>query len=199
MRLALGTVVYFALSGLLWYWKPRGDLWLIGSLVLGRRIYALLSVGYHSRSWASGLRRAPIRYFRPESVKRVATNSAQPCATRCRGRMTRYALVRGAVAAILILLACGAGVAADTFPFDRELLLDAAPMRPGKRMPVLPSNRMAARGSICGAERCRRKWKFPMVRSRSRPARFLKICPRCKVPDNARPNGSRPMRNFWRR
>ncbi len=35
MRLALGTVVYFALSGLLWYWKPRGDLWLIGSLVLG--------------------------------------------------------------------------------------------------------------------------------------------------------------------
>jgi hypothetical protein len=51
--------------------------------------------------------------------------------------MTRHAVVRGAVAAILILLTCGAGVAADTFPFDRELLLDAAPMRPGKRMPVL--------------------------------------------------------------
>ena len=51
--------------------------------------------------------------------------------------MTRHAVVRGAVAAILILLACGAGVAAETFPFDRELLLDAAPMRPGKRMPVL--------------------------------------------------------------
>ncbi len=51
--------------------------------------------------------------------------------------MTRHAVVRGSVAAILILLACGAGVAADTFPFDQELLLDAAPMRPGKRMPVL--------------------------------------------------------------
>ncbi len=49
--------------------------------------------------------------------------------------MTRY--VRGAVAAILIFMACGAGVAADTFPFDRELLLDAPPMRPGKRMPIL--------------------------------------------------------------
>jgi hypothetical protein len=51
--------------------------------------------------------------------------------------MTRHAVVRGAVAAILILLPCGAGVAAETFPFDRELLLDAAPMRPGKRMPIL--------------------------------------------------------------
>ena len=51
--------------------------------------------------------------------------------------MTRQRHVCGAVAAILFLLACGAGVAADTFPFDRELLLDAAPMRPGKRMPVL--------------------------------------------------------------
>ncbi len=51
--------------------------------------------------------------------------------------MTRYFLVRGPVAAVLILLACGAGVAAETFPFDRELLLDAVPMRPGKRMPVL--------------------------------------------------------------
>jgi hypothetical protein len=51
--------------------------------------------------------------------------------------MTGHFVVRGAVAAILTLLACGAGVAADTFPFDRELLLDAAPMRPGKRMPVL--------------------------------------------------------------
>ena len=27
--------------------------------------------------------------------------------------------------------------AAGEFPFDRELLLDAAPMRPGKRMPIL--------------------------------------------------------------
>ena len=30
-----------------------------------------------------------------------------------------------------------AGVSAETFPFDRELLLDAPPMRPGKRMPIL--------------------------------------------------------------
>lgn len=51
--------------------------------------------------------------------------------------MTGYAFVRGAVAAVLVLLACGAGVPAETFPFDRELLLDAAPMRPGKRMPIL--------------------------------------------------------------
>ena len=51
--------------------------------------------------------------------------------------MTRHAVVRGTVAAVILLLACGAGVAADTFPFDRELLLDAAPMRPGKRMPIL--------------------------------------------------------------
>jgi hypothetical protein len=51
--------------------------------------------------------------------------------------MTRYALVRGGVAAILLLLTCGTGVPAEPFPFDQELLLDAAPMRPGKRMPVL--------------------------------------------------------------
>jgi hypothetical protein len=51
--------------------------------------------------------------------------------------MTGYVPVRGAVAAILISISCGAGIAADTFPFDRELLLDAPPMRPGKRMPIL--------------------------------------------------------------
>jgi hypothetical protein len=28
-------------------------------------------------------------------------------------------------------------MAAEPFPFDRELMLDAAPMRPGKRMPIL--------------------------------------------------------------
>jgi len=32
---------------------------------------------------------------------------------------------------------CGAGVAAEPFPFDQELLFDAPPMRPGKRMPIL--------------------------------------------------------------
>jgi hypothetical protein len=29
------------------------------------------------------------------------------------------------------------GAAAEPFPFGQELLLDAAPMRPGKRMPIL--------------------------------------------------------------
>ena len=45
--------------------------------------------------------------------------------------------MRGAVAAILVLWGCGTGIAAEPFPFDQELLLDAAPMRPGKRMPLL--------------------------------------------------------------
>ena len=51
--------------------------------------------------------------------------------------MTGIYCVRGFVVAIAILLACGADIAAETFPFDQELLLDATPMRPGKRMPVL--------------------------------------------------------------
>jgi hypothetical protein len=51
--------------------------------------------------------------------------------------MMRFARVRGAIAAVLVFLTCGAGVPAESFPFDRELLLDAAPMRPGKRMPLL--------------------------------------------------------------
>jgi hypothetical protein len=44
--------------------------------------------------------------------------------------------VAGAFAALLSFLICGTG-AADEFPFDQELLLDSAPMRPGKRMPIL--------------------------------------------------------------
>jgi heat shock protein HslJ len=51
--------------------------------------------------------------------------------------MTRFTLVRGVPAAVLIFLTCGPGVSAEPFPFDQELLLDAAPMRPGKRMPAL--------------------------------------------------------------
>lgn len=51
--------------------------------------------------------------------------------------MTRNAFVRGPVAAILLLLACETGAPAEQFPFDQELILNAAPMRPGKRMPVL--------------------------------------------------------------
>ncbi|HMF26892.1 MAG TPA: hypothetical protein VKG24_32905 [Pseudolabrys sp.] len=48
-----------------------------------------------------------------------------------------YAFAPSAVGATLLFLSCGAGFPADPFPFDQELLLDAAPMRPGKRMPVL--------------------------------------------------------------
>ena len=49
----------------------------------------------------------------------------------------RYALVSGAVGGAMLLLTCGVAVPAEPFPFDQELLLDAAPMRPGKRMPIL--------------------------------------------------------------
>jgi META domain len=51
--------------------------------------------------------------------------------------MTRHGPVLGAVAAILVLLTCLTSIAAEPFPSDRELLLEAAPMRPGKRMPLL--------------------------------------------------------------
>jgi hypothetical protein len=46
-------------------------------------------------------------------------------------------LRRGATTALVLLSFCGAGVAAEPFPFDQELLLDAPPMRPGKRIPIL--------------------------------------------------------------
>ena len=42
-----------------------------------------------------------------------------------------------ACAALAVILSSGLATAADQFPFDQELLLDAAPMRPAKRMPVL--------------------------------------------------------------
>jgi len=45
-------------------------------------------------------------------------------------------LVRGTVVALLLIL-CGPGLSGEPFPFDQELLLDAAPMQPGKRMPIL--------------------------------------------------------------
>ena len=41
------------------------------------------------------------------------------------------------LAAGICVLDCGLGLAADQFPFDRDLLLDAAPMRPAKRVPIL--------------------------------------------------------------
>ena len=42
-----------------------------------------------------------------------------------------------ACAALAVILSSGLATAVDQFPFDQELLLDAAPMRPGKRMPIL--------------------------------------------------------------
>ncbi len=49
----------------------------------------------------------------------------------------RHLVLRSAVAASLLLPIAGLATAAGEFPFDRELLLDAAPMKPGKRMPML--------------------------------------------------------------
>jgi heat shock protein HslJ len=49
----------------------------------------------------------------------------------------RPAIVCGIIATGLSLLASGPGHAADQFPFDQELVLDAAPMRPAKRVPIL--------------------------------------------------------------
>ena len=45
--------------------------------------------------------------------------------------------LRGGLAVVCLLLICGVGAAAEPFPFGQEFLLDAAPMRPGKRMPIL--------------------------------------------------------------
>jgi len=47
-------------------------------------------------------------------------------------------LARGIFAAALVVLFCAGSLCAEeSFPFDQELVLDAPPMRPGKRMPVL--------------------------------------------------------------
>ena len=46
-------------------------------------------------------------------------------------------LIACAALAAGLLLACGPASSADLFPFDQELLLDAAPMRPAKRLPSL--------------------------------------------------------------
>ena len=51
--------------------------------------------------------------------------------------MARGVLRRGVTAVLLLISICGLVVAAEPFPFGQELLLDAAPMRPGKRMPIL--------------------------------------------------------------
>jgi hypothetical protein len=46
-------------------------------------------------------------------------------------------VLRGVIATLLSLLAPDLVIAADQFPFDQELLLDVAPMRPAKRVPIL--------------------------------------------------------------
>ena len=46
-------------------------------------------------------------------------------------------LCTAGLAAVLLLLTCGARAPGELFPFDQEFLLDAEPMRPGKRMPIL--------------------------------------------------------------
>jgi heat shock protein HslJ len=46
-------------------------------------------------------------------------------------------VLRGIFAACLSLLGCDLVMGTDQFPFDQELLLDAAPMKPAKRMPIL--------------------------------------------------------------
>ena len=59
----------------------------------------------------------------------------------------RSTLSRSLIAAGLILLGAAglrAGVAADQFPFDRDLLLDVSPMGSAKRVPIL---NVAADGS----------------------------------------------------
>jgi heat shock protein HslJ len=49
----------------------------------------------------------------------------------------RSLVLRLALGSALGLLASGWASAAGQFPFDQELLLDAAPMRPAKRMPLI--------------------------------------------------------------
>ena len=45
--------------------------------------------------------------------------------------------VFGVAAAVLLVCGVNLAGAGDQFPFDRDLLLDAAPMRPAKRVPLL--------------------------------------------------------------
>jgi len=51
--------------------------------------------------------------------------------------LSRERLVARAVVTALVMLALSPAAAADRFPFDRELVLDARPMGPAKRVPVL--------------------------------------------------------------
>ena len=49
----------------------------------------------------------------------------------------RKNFARGALAALLLLLTSVLASSAEPFPFDQELVLDVAPMRPAKRVPIL--------------------------------------------------------------
>jgi heat shock protein HslJ len=49
----------------------------------------------------------------------------------------RPIIVCGLFAAGLLVSGSGPAWPADRFPFDQELLLEAAPMRPAKRLPIL--------------------------------------------------------------
>src|SRR5262249_42750634 len=69
---------------------------------------------------------------RPAAADSAGSREATFRRTRAGGILRRRV-----VAILLFLTTCGAGIAAEPFPFDRELMLDAAPMRPGKRMPIL--------------------------------------------------------------
>lgn len=50
-------------------------------------------------------------------------------------------IAAGIVVGLLVSSGAGFGQPAGEFPFDRELLLDTPPMRPGKRMPSLTVER----------------------------------------------------------
>lgn len=57
--------------------------------------------------------------------------------TRIRLTAGRQSLGRSALAAFFLLVMPAVAVPADQFPFDQELVLDVAPMRPVKRVPIL--------------------------------------------------------------
>ena len=68
--------------------------------------------------------------------KRPAAADPEKLMNFIRQRMARRTVICGIFAAGLLLSSLPV-LAAGEFPFDRELLLDAAPMKPGKRMPML--------------------------------------------------------------
>ena len=90
-----------------------------------------------------------------------------------------------------LLLICGAGAAAEPFPFGQELLLDAAPMRPGKRMPILTveANGDARIDLWCRTVPARVEIADMAMESRRPPC--PKSCRPCKAPGNARRSACR--------